>query len=84
MYLAAHPHVLLQTMTNAFFLLAQNPEYIGPLRTEIQSVIEEGGWTKASFGRMSKVDSLLKETLRGWNIGICTQVLFNPPARIVY
>ncbi|KAI0654507.1 cytochrome P450 [Cubamyces menziesii] len=60
------------TMTNAFFLLAQNPEYIGPLRTEIQSVIEEGGWTKASFGRMSKVDSLLKETLRGWNIGIST------------
>ena len=71
-------------MTSALFLLSQNPEYIDPLRMEIQSVIEEEGWTKASFGRMSKVDSLLKETLRGWNIGIGTQVLFNSLMRIVY
>ncbi|KAJ8457660.1 hypothetical protein ONZ51_g11391 [Trametes cubensis] len=59
-------------VTIALFLLAQNPEYVEPLRAEVQSIIEEEGWTKASFGRMWKLDSLLKEVLRHWSLGAVT------------
>ncbi|KAH9887325.1 cytochrome P450 [Cubamyces lactineus] len=54
-------------ITIALFLLAQNPEFLEPLRTEIESLIEEEGWTKASFSKMSKVDSFLREIMRHWN-----------------
>ena len=73
-----------QSVTIALFLLAQNPEYIEPLRAEIRSVIEEEGWTKASFGRMWKVDSFLKEILRHWNLGTGAHAPANPHTRIAY
>ncbi|KAH9897773.1 cytochrome P450 [Cubamyces lactineus] len=65
-------HTTSMSVTIALFLLAQSPEYIEPLRKEIQSVIEEEGWTKASFGQMWKLDSFLKEILRQSNIGTVT------------
>ena len=73
-----------QTVTVALFLLTQNPDYIEPLRMEIQSAIEEGGWTKASFGQMWKLDSFLKEMLRRWSLGIGTQAFFSPLTRDIY
>ncbi|KAH9897774.1 cytochrome P450 [Cubamyces lactineus] len=61
-------HTTSMSVTIVLFLLAQSPEYIEPLRKEMQSVIEDEGWTKASFGRMWKLDSFLKEILRHSNI----------------
>jgi hypothetical protein len=44
--------------------LLANPEYIEPLREEINAVIKEEGWTKAGIDKMHKIDSFLRETQR--------------------
>jgi len=41
-----------------------SPEYIQPLREEVESIVKEQGWTKASLINMRKLDSFLRETLR--------------------
>jgi hypothetical protein len=41
-----------------------SPEYIQPLREEVESIVEEQGWTKASIFKMRKLDSFLREALR--------------------
>lgn len=41
-----------------------NPEFIQPLRDEIEPLIAEHGWKKSTFMKMKKLDSLAKETLR--------------------
>ena len=35
-----------------------------PLRAEVESIIAEEGWSKASIGKMRKLDSFLKESMR--------------------
>ncbi|KAI0640040.1 cytochrome P450 [Trametes polyzona] len=50
--------------------LAQHPQYIEPLREEIQAVIEEEGWSKAAMGKLWKLDSLLKEFQRHQGLGL--------------
>ena len=35
-----------------------------PLREEVESIIAEEGWSKASIGKMRKLDSFLKESMR--------------------
>ena len=40
------------------------PEYLAPLRAEIERVIGEHGWTKDAMGRLHKLDSFLKESGR--------------------
>ena len=44
--------------------LAVHPEYIEPLREEIESIVAKEGWTKASVSKMKKLDSFVKETMR--------------------
>ena len=45
--------------------LCVRPEYIQPLRDEIESVIaEEGSFTKAAFNKLVKLDSFMKESQR--------------------
>jgi cytochrome P450 len=60
-----------QTLTHALFYLAAHPEYIASLREEARVVSEEG-WTKAeaALGKMHKIDSFLRESLRMNGIGI--------------
>ena len=41
-----------------------NPEYMEPLRQEVDAVIKEEGWTKAGIDKMYKIDSFVRETLR--------------------
>ena len=41
-----------------------SPEYIQPLREEVESVITEQGWTRASLLSLRKMDSFLRESLR--------------------
>ncbi|KAF8123587.1 cytochrome P450 [Boletus edulis] len=50
--------------THGLFYLAANPQYIQPLREEVEGVIEKYGWSKATMSRMRKVDSFLKECQR--------------------
>lgn len=48
----------------ALYYLAAHPEYIEPLRQEVDMVISQEGWTKAALGKMQKLDSFLKESQR--------------------
>jgi len=57
-------HTTSMTFTHAFYHLLSHPEYIEPLRQEVEAVIEEEGWTRAGIDRMQKLDSFVRETLR--------------------
>jgi len=46
------------------YRLLANPEYIEPLREEVDAVIEEEGWTKGGIDKLHKMDSFLRETQR--------------------
>jgi hypothetical protein len=41
-----------------------SPEYIQPLREEVEWVVREQGWTKTSILKMRKLDSFLREAQR--------------------
>ncbi|KAI0800573.1 cytochrome P450 [Fomes fomentarius] len=57
-------HTSSNSITHALYDLAAHPEYIRPLRDEIEPLIAAEGWTKAAMGKMWKLDSLLKESSR--------------------
>jgi hypothetical protein len=40
------------------------PHYIKPLREEVEAIINNEGWSKASLDKMQKVDSFLRESQR--------------------
>ena len=44
--------------------LAEKPDLLVPLREEIETCIGADGWTAAALGKMRKLDSILRETLR--------------------
>ncbi|KAG6380639.1 cytochrome P450 [Boletus reticuloceps] len=50
--------------TQALIYLAANPQYIQPLREEVEGIVEQEGWSKVAVDKMRKVDSFLKECLR--------------------
>jgi cytochrome P450 len=52
------------SFTSAFYHLLSNPEYIEPLRHDIETAVAEEGWTKAAMDKMLKVDSFLRESQR--------------------
>jgi len=62
-------HTSSMTFTHALFDLAANPQYLEPLRQEVEEVVKKEGWTKAAIGQMRKVDSFLKESQRMNGIG---------------
>ncbi len=64
-------HVRYQAVTTALFYLATHPEYVQPMREEVEAVINADGWTKAAVGRLWKVDSFLKESQRLSGGGLC-------------
>ncbi len=51
-------------MTQVLYRLLAHPEYIEPLRQEVDAVISEEGWTKDGIDKMHKIDSFLRETQR--------------------
>ncbi|KAF7342895.1 Cytochrome P450 [Mycena sanguinolenta] len=57
-------HTSANSFTQALFHLAQGPEYVGPLREEIEAVIAEEGWTKSAMSKCIKLDSFLRESQR--------------------
>jgi len=52
------------TFTNVLYRLLSNPEYVEPLRHDVETVVAEEGWTKAAMDKMHKIDSFLRETQR--------------------
>ncbi|KAF8639979.1 hypothetical protein AX17_001225 [Amanita inopinata Kibby_2008] len=57
-------HTTSGALTNVLYDLAIHPEYVQPLREEIESVRQEEGWSKATVGKLRKLDSFIKESLR--------------------
>jgi hypothetical protein len=54
------------------FNLFANPEVIPRLREEIDDIIDEEGWTRASIAKMRKMDSFLRESQRFSGLDACT------------
>ena len=54
----------MQTFTTILYRLLSNPEYVEPLRHEVETAVSEEGWTKAAMGKMYKMDSFVRETER--------------------
>ncbi|KAH9067784.1 cytochrome P450 [Lactarius vividus] len=57
-------HTTSITCTNVLYRLLSNPEYVEPLRHDVEIAIAEEGWTKAGLDKMHKIDSFLRESLR--------------------
>ncbi|KAF9478579.1 cytochrome P450 [Pholiota conissans] len=57
-------HTSSMAFSHALYHLAASPEYLKPLREEVEEVVSEEGWTKAALDKMVKIDSFLKETQR--------------------
>ncbi|KAI6042742.1 cytochrome P450 [Pisolithus marmoratus] len=57
-------HSTANTFTQVLYNLAAYPQYVGPLREEVEAIIRQHGWTKEAMALMGKVDSFLAETLR--------------------
>ena len=55
---------LTQTFTQTLYRLLAHPEYIEPLRQEVESVVAKEGWTRAGMEQMHKIDSFVRETQR--------------------
>ncbi|KAJ7717646.1 cytochrome P450 [Mycena maculata] len=71
-------HTTTQGFLHAFYTLASHPEYVQPLREEIESVTKSEGWTKAAMGKMVKLDSFMKESSRlapGAAVGVMRKAL---------
>ena len=62
-------------MTHALYDLASMPEYIAPLREEVEAIIATDGWTKNALAKMWKVDSFLKESHRVNGIVLSTSAV---------
>ncbi|PPR01642.1 hypothetical protein CVT26_013125 [Gymnopilus dilepis] len=55
---------MLSTFPDVLINLAAYPKYVSPMREEVLAVTTKEGWTKSAVGKMHKVDSFIKETLR--------------------
>jgi hypothetical protein len=53
------------------YYLAAFPEYVKPLREEVEEIIQREGWTKAGVDQMYKIDSFIKESQRLHTSEIC-------------
>ncbi|KAF8913038.1 cytochrome P450 [Gymnopilus junonius] len=52
------------SLAHVLYHLASNPQYVSPMRMEIESLVRQGGWSKESIDRMHKVDSFVKESMK--------------------
>lgn len=66
-----------QSFTQAILLLAAHPQYIQPLREEVESIVREEGWTKAAMNKMRRIDSFMKETARFLGLGASASLLLS-------
>ncbi|EMD42272.1 hypothetical protein CERSUDRAFT_41330 [Gelatoporia subvermispora B] len=57
-------HTSSNSVTHALYQLAAEPQYIQPLREEVEAVVASKGWTKTALTNMWKLDSFMKESQR--------------------
>ncbi|CAA7260277.1 unnamed protein product [Cyclocybe aegerita] len=57
-------HTTANAFTQALYDLACHPEYVEPLREEVESIVGSKGWSKESVANMRMVDSFIKESQR--------------------
>ncbi|KAF9235151.1 cytochrome P450 [Melanogaster broomeanus] len=57
-------HLQMQIFAQALYNLAANPQYMQPLREEVESIVESEGWSKGALVKMRRIDSFLKESQR--------------------
>ncbi|KAH9474336.1 Cytochrome P450 monooxygenase 151 [Psilocybe cubensis] len=57
-------HTSTATITAALYQLCLSPGSVKELREEIENVVASEGWSKASLGKMYKLDSYLRESQR--------------------
>jgi len=64
-------HATSLTFTQVLYRLA-NPEYVEPLRQDVEAAVAEEGRTNAGLDKMYKIDSFVRETQRpdSLNIGL--------------
>ncbi|KAF9235152.1 cytochrome P450 [Melanogaster broomeanus] len=48
----------------SLYNLAANPQYMKPLREEVESIVESEGWSKGALAKMRRIDSFLTESQR--------------------
>ncbi|KAF7368811.1 Cytochrome P450 [Mycena venus] len=57
-------HTTANSFTQALYHLAAAPDYVTPLREELEIAVREDGWSKAAMGKCIKLDSFLRESQR--------------------
>ncbi|KAF7367812.1 hypothetical protein MSAN_00845500 [Mycena sanguinolenta] len=57
-------HTSSTAFTQALADLTAHPEYMLPMREEVERVVAEEGWSKAALNSMVKIDSFLRESQR--------------------
>lgn len=65
-------HTSSMSFTQALYALAAHPEFLGPMREEVEHVIKEEGWTKAAMQKLRRVDSFMKECQRYFGLASVT------------
>ncbi|KAG5651327.1 hypothetical protein H0H81_009080 [Sphagnurus paluster] len=56
-------HTSTMTFCHALYYLAAHPEYLKPMREEIEEVVQRDGWSHSALNQMFKVDSFIKEIM---------------------
>ena len=68
-------HTTSMVFIHALYDLTSRPEYVDPLRQEIESSLSSaGGWTHGTLLKMYKLDSFLKESIRCHPLASCTEL----------
>ncbi|KAG8831335.1 hypothetical protein FRC18_006753 [Serendipita sp. 400] len=67
-------HTSSLNVTHIIYWLLARPEYIAPLREEIESVTSRLGWTKNGISMMPKLESFMKECMRLGPLGAVTML----------
>ena len=63
-------HTVVGAVVDMLYETCAHPEYVEPLRQEMQRVLgEEGSWHKKTFNKLQKLDSFMKEAQRLNNVG---------------
>jgi len=61
-------HTTSSSFTHALYELAAHPEYVDILRDEVDTIVQEEGWTKEAMQQLVRVDSFLKESQRLYGV----------------
>ncbi|KAI0059974.1 cytochrome P450 [Artomyces pyxidatus] len=73
-------HTSSKTFIYVLYELAANPQYLQPLRDEVEAIVAVDGWTKAAISKMRRIDSFVRESQRLHGVNIGTSLYLIPDA----